>query len=49
MTNLQHVAKNAEHAVESLVLLRGRAVARVGFIADTSHHLSHDDQVNNQR
>ena len=43
--SLQHVAQNAEHAVETLVL----GTLGVGLPVDTSHHLSQNNQIDDQR
>jgi hypothetical protein len=45
---LEHVAENAEHAVEVLELLGGDAIVRSSFPLDTGHHLSDQDKVNDQ-
>lgn len=46
--SLEHEAEDAEHAVEVLELLCGDTIGGCGFPLDTSHHLSDQDQVDNQ-
>jgi hypothetical protein len=43
--SLKHVAKNAKHAVETLVLLRGCTVIGPSFPRDTSHHFRNEHEV----
>lgn len=45
---LQHVAENAEDAVESLVVLGGSTAGGMGFPADASHELCHKTEINNE-
>ena len=44
----EHVAEDAQDAVEALVLGGGSAIGGDGLPLDTSHHLSNDNQVNDQ-
>lgn len=46
---LQHVAENAEDAVESLVFLGSSTSGRMSLPADTGHKLSHETEVNDKR
>lgn len=45
---LEHVAENAEHAVEVLVLLGGSAIGGGSLPLDTGHHLGNDHQINDE-
>lgn len=45
---LQHVAEDAQDAVEAAIVLGGGTVGRAGSPLDASHHLRHDHQVNDQ-
>lgn len=40
---LEHIAQNAQHAVETLVLVHG-----LGLPRDTRHHLGDNHQINDQ-
>ena len=44
--HLQHVAQDAEHAMEALVL--GRVVLGVGSPGDAGHQLGNDDEIDDQ-
>jgi hypothetical protein len=45
---LEHVAKNAENTVEVLEILGSDAIIGVCLPLDASHHLSDDNQINDQ-
>ncbi len=46
--SLEHVAENTEHAVEVVELVIA-AFSAVGLPLDTGHHLSNQDQIDDQR
>jgi hypothetical protein len=46
--SLEHEAENAKHAVEVLEILGGSTVAGVSLPLDASHHLSDNNQINDQ-
>lgn len=46
--SLEHVAEDAEHAVEVLEFLGGNIVVGGSFPLDASHHLSDQDEINDQ-
>ena len=46
--SLEHVAENAEHAVEVLEVLGGNTVVGGSLPLDTSHHLSDQDKIYDQ-
>lgn len=46
--SLEHVAEHTQDAVEALVLSGGSSVSRRSLPLDTRHHLSNDDQVDDQ-
>ena len=48
-TYLQHVAQNAQDAVEALVIRRPFSLAGPSLPRDTSHHLGDDHEINDQR
>ena len=45
---LEHVAQDAQDAVEVLVLGRGRTISGGGLPLDTGHHLGNDHKINDQ-
>jgi hypothetical protein len=46
--SLEHVAENAENTMKVLEILSSSAIIGVCLPLDTSHHLSDDDQINDQ-
>ena len=46
--SLEHEAENAKHAVEVLEVLGGSTIAGMSLPLDASHHLSNDNQINDQ-
>ena len=46
--SLEHVAENAQHAVEVLEILGGDAISGMGLPLNTSHHLCDHNQINYQ-
>jgi len=46
---LQHIGEDAEDTVKALVILCGNTIGLVCLPADTSHHLSDNGQVQDQR
>ena len=46
---LEHVAQDAEHTVEVLVVDGGGAIGRHGLPLDAGHHLSKDHKINDER
>lgn len=47
--SLQHVAEDAEDAVEVLEFLGGGTVVGLGLPLDTGHHLGDEDEIDDQR
>lgn len=47
--SLEHVAEDAENAVEVLVVLSGNTIAGLCLPGDTSHHLGDQNQINDER
>jgi hypothetical protein len=47
--SLEHVAEDREHAVEVSEVLGGSAVSGVGLPLDAGHHLSNQDEIDDQR
>jgi hypothetical protein len=46
--SLEHVAEDAKHAVEVLEILGCNTVVGSSLPLDTSHHLSNEDEINDQ-
>jgi hypothetical protein len=46
--SLEHVAEDAEYAVEVLEILGGSTVVGCSLPLDASHHLSDEDKINDQ-
>lgn len=45
---LQHIAENAEDAMESLIILSSGTSSSMGLPADTGHKLSHKTEIDDK-